>query len=430
MSDLVWKTKGLALRGPSRFPARSHAVAFLLLLSGVMMLLVCGEAGLALASNREKPVIAYAADLEATPEKTALTLHFYGEPDARVFFMRNPARLVLEVENAVFSFADDAAPTSGGVFKNFRHGRISANKSRLVADLAETVTVDSKTLTSGKDDRYLLSLVLKPASEEAFQAAVGEQQRIYGNSGEAVVKGDRVRAPPKAAGRIRIVIDPGHGGIDGGASGKSTVEKHLVLSVAKKIGARIEIAGPFDVFFTRENDVFVSLSERQRFTRRHDADLLISVHADSLRQHYVRGATIYTLAKRASDALAQQVENSENLADVVAGLAAPENQDEVTDILADLTLRETTVFSRSFSSQLVETLKGRVRLINNPERSAAFTVLKNAEVPGILLELGYLSNREDEKLMNDPEWQNEVAGYIADAVAEFFGPRLPMVQAN
>jgi len=241
-----------------------------------------------------------------------------------------------------------------------------------------------------------------------------------------------VGAGPKKEGHFTVVIEPGHGGIDGGAVGVKTgvLEKNIVLDIALLLGRLIEASGPFEVLYTRDSDVFVSLRKRREFTRRSNADLLISLHADSLRQRFVRGATVYTLAKRASDVLSRELAESENLSDVVAGLAAPEVQDEVQDILADLTMRETTRFSRSFSTRLVSQLRDRVELINNPQRSASFMVLKNAENPGVLIELGYLSNAEDEAVLSDPNWQEKMAVMIAESVRDFFRGRRPLNEAD
>jgi len=175
---------------------------------------------------------------------------------------------------------------------------------------------------------------------------------------------------------------------------------------------------------TRNEDIFVSLKGRVNFTRRSDADLFISIHADTLQQHNVRGATVYTLSKKASDKLSERLAKSENLADLIAGLALPEEENAVTDILVDLTARETIRFSRQFSRTLAGVLRDRTILIKNPERSAAFGVLKAPEVPSVLLELGYLSNIEDEKLMLSKSWQEKMAKLVAKAVVEFFKPRL------
>jgi N-acetylmuramoyl-L-alanine amidase len=226
-------------------------------------------------------------------------------------------------------------------------------------------------------------------------------------------------------GRFTIVIDPGHGGIDGGAVGKlGTKEKEIVMTFSEILEKELESIGPFDVLKTRNDDVFLSLRDRLEFNRRAKADLFISVHADSLRQKFVRGSTIYTLSKKASDRLSERLAESENSVDLVAGLVVEEPNEALTDILIDLTTRETKRFSKQFSRILVANLGEEVKLIKNPLRSAAFGVLKAPDVPGVLLELGYLSNEEDEKLMRSIEWKTRAAKAVAQSVTEFFEPRL------
>jgi len=147
---------------------------------------------------------------------------------------------------------------------------------------------------------------------------------------------------------------------------------------------------------------------------------MMTLHADSLRQNSVRGASVYVLSRKASDELAHELAQSENMSDIVAGFEAPPEDDAVNDILADLTARETATFSRSFSSTLVEKLKEEIALLKNPMRSASFAVLKAPEVPGVLIEMGYLSNAEDEKQLTDPDWQKTFAGLVARAVSKYF----------
>lgn len=377
--------------------------------------------------------VAYDGKLEAWEKQTALVLKFDGKPDYRLFFMDRPDRLVLEFNEITLGFDQNFAKRTGGLVRQLRFGSITADRSRLVLALAAGAEIREQALEAdAQTGRYSLRIVLGEIDQALFSKRVAEQHALLGTSGEAVVKGGRVRSGPKREGYFTIVLDPGHGGIDGGAKGRTTdvAEKDVTLSVALQLGQLLEKAGPFHVFYTRDDDVFISLRERQAVARRENADLMISIHADALRQTYVRGATIYTLADKASDALAQQVADSENLADVVAGLAAPEESDVVTDILADLTLRETTHFSRAFSSMLARKMRDRVNLINNPQRAASFAVLKNAEVPSVLLELGYLSNSKDERLMADPAWQLKVAGIVSEAVADFFSGRQPRNSGN
>ncbi len=386
------------------------------------------------AANEPAPAsFAYFAEFTEDAENTTVTVRFDGKPDYQLFFMDRPDRLVVEMQGADFRYEEPPQESLPSLLTASRHGRINNNRSRMVLSLSGPAAIVEKDLVKAEDsDRHTLQFMLSSISREEFSKTVAHQAALLGSSGDSVVKGDRVRAAPPKAGQFTIVIDPGHGGIDGGATGYNTrvLEKDIVLDIGLQLGPLIEAAGPFHVVYTRTEDVFVSLRERQRIARQSEADLMISLHADSLRQKFVRGLTVYTLAKRASDQLSLELAESENLSDVIAGLAAAEARDEVTDILADLTLRETTRFSRSFANLLVEQLRERVELINNPHRSASFIVLKNAEVPAVLVELGYLSNEEDESQLKDKEWQGRLVGMVADAVRGFFAGRTPTATGN
>jgi len=179
----------------------------------------------------------------------------------------------------------------------------------------------------------------------------------------------------------------------------------------------------FKVVMTRDADVFVPLGERSAIARRYKADMLLSIHADSFSQIGVRGATIYTLSKTGSDDLSQLLAEKENRSDLIAGLSLPKKNSLVTDILIDLTRRETDVFSKRIAEIMVERLRGGITLIKNPHRSANFRVLRAPEVPSVLLELGYLSNRKDEQLMQETAWQKNTAERITEALRSFFRQR-------
>ncbi|MEL6736724.1 MAG: N-acetylmuramoyl-L-alanine amidase, partial [Pseudomonadota bacterium] len=230
---------------------------------------------------------------------------------------------------------------------------------------------------------------------------------------------------PKQPEKLTIVLDPGHGGRDGGAVGqRKTIEKDIVLKFAKRLKTKLEKVPNLEVLLTRDRDKFLSLTQRIEFARSNNADLLLSIHADSLRQRYIRGATVYTLSDRGSDEVSRSLADGQNRAELVAGLQLPDQKPVVTDILIDLTRRETEVFSRKFASLLVQRFSDEIRLLKNPHRSADFFVLKAPEIPSVLLELGYLSNAKDEKLMQDPKWHEKAANRTRDAVLGFFGPRL------
>jgi N-acetylmuramoyl-L-alanine amidase len=345
------------------------------------------------------------------------------------FYMARPDRIVIDAPPLLFRFAEADALSPRGLVSFRQYGAITKERSRIVLSLAHPAKVGAMTLEEIEPGgKFRLVLDLKRIAREEFDATLEKQRELVGTSGAVVTKGDRVRKPQpaKQEGRFTVVIDPGHGGIDSGAVGKNgTEEKNLTLALARLVKAEVAAAGPYDVLLTRDEDVFMSLRDRVSFFRRNGADLVISIHADSLRLAQFRGASIYTLSETASDRIAHELAESENMADIVGGVDASPEDDEIPGILAEFTSRETDRFSLTFSSALVTELGKGIQLVKNPQRHASFAVLKAPEVPGVLLELGYLSNEEDEKLLLDPQWQRTTASLVARAVHNFFLPRLP-----
>lgn len=371
--------------------------------------------------------VGFAARIMGDENSTRMLIDFDTLISAKILYMDQPSRIVIELPRTVFSFAQNSGFEPRGLIALVRHGAISKDTTRIVISLKSPAKVSHhEILPLNNGDGHRLILDIEAVLPAEFATLIQQQSEIRGVSGNVVTKGDRVYRGKRNNGRFKIVVDPGHGGIDGGASGvRGAIEKDITLAVAKQIRTELEKSGNFDVELTREEDVFVSLRQRVDFTRRAHADLFISIHADSLSQRYVRGSTVYTLSKKASDNLSARLAESENLSDLVAGLALPEEEDVVTDILVELTARETIRFSRHFSGILTASLKNHINLIKNPQRYAAFGVLKAPEVPSILLELGYLSNKQDEKLMRSEKWQAKVAQSVGVAVTKFFKPRLP-----
>lgn len=227
---------------------------------------------------------------------------------------------------------------------------------------------------------------------------------------------------PDRSWQIRtIVIDAGHGGIDPGAIGPAgTTEKQITLAIALRLRDALEARGHYRVVLTRDRDVMIRLRERVRIAREANADLFISLHADSIGNAQVRGASVYTLSDVASDREAEQLAARENRADALAGVVLDAQDDLMASILIDLAQRLTRNESNSFADLLVNRLADETRLLPNPHRQAGFAVLTAPDVPSVLLEMGYLSSRADEQQLNSPDHQERLSHAIADAIDSYF----------
>jgi N-acetylmuramoyl-L-alanine amidase len=374
------------------------------------------------------PLQASAAPLEAKAYKMAgdathmrIVMQFDREPDLRWFLLRGPHRLVIDVPETNFS-VDARELKARGLVAGVRFGNVGEGRSRLILSAKGPFAVERvEVVENEKSAGYRLVADIAASSERVFDEALAEQTQTTGST-QATKKTDRLgQMAQRAAGkRFTIVIDPGHGGIDGGAEGvNGTVEKSVTLAFATELKKKLEQTGPYNVFLTREKDEFLRLDERVRIARQHEADLFISIHADTIRLKGIRGATVYTVSDKASDAEAAALAVRENLSDQLAGIEIEEENHEVADILVDLIRRETHTFSMRFARSLVGELSTAVELINNPHRSAGFKVLRAPDVPSVLVELGYLSNAKDEAQLLDPDWRGKAAERISAAVELF-----------
>jgi N-acetylmuramoyl-L-alanine amidase len=317
-----------------------------------------------------------------------------------------------------------------GLVSAFRFGLFAQGKSRIAIDTVAPVLIDKafvRPAENGQPARLVIDLV--KASRQEFE----RQRRKQAATRQTSPRHTSRKHPSKTArknGKPIVVLDPGHGGVDPGAiSLKGAYEKDIVFAFCKSLKAKLEATKRYQVLMTRDEDVFVPLTERIEIARRNKADLLISVHANSVR-HFpktarkIRGASIYTLSEEASDEFAKAIAASENKADILAGAELSEApDDDLANILIDLMHRETKNFSVIYAQQLLKSLKGQVRLTARPHRFADFRVLKAEDVPSVLLELGYLSQKQDEKAMNSDKWRSKAANAIVASLDAFFSKR-------
>ncbi len=355
----------------------------------------------------------------AHPDKTRFVLELSEEPAYRVFTLPSPYRVVIDLAELDWSLPSGATPKQGGVIAMLRHGLFAPGTTRVVLDAEQPVAVKS-VFVLPPNDRNAYRLVVDLAAVGAADFAA--QQQSFA-SAKPLPKPEPITRDSLSTDdeRITVVIDPGHGGVDPGAISRSGIyEKHIVLAFSKEFARALEAEGRYNVVMTRDTDIFIKLADRRNVARKAGADLFISVHADSHGDSDLRGASIYTLSEKSSDSVAAQLAASENKADLIAGIELEEHPDEVSSILLDLTQRETMNLSARFASMVVEDLKGQTELLRNTHRFAGFVVLKAHDVPSVLVELGFLSNAQDEKkLQSERERQKLVKGMVA-AVDRYF----------
>jgi N-acetylmuramoyl-L-alanine amidase len=351
-------------------------------------------------------------------ERTRFVIDLEKSPDFGILRLANPYRLVIDLP--AVTFGEPATPGEGrGLISDYRHGLIAAGKARIVLDLAEPASVvNTFVLDAVAPEPARLVIDLAPTSAAEFETAAREDRL---KSNQAAASAGSI-GPRNTAGRPVVVIDPGHGGIDSGAIGEDgLLEKEVTLKFAKELARQIELGARLQPILTRSGDEFLSLTDRVEVARRNHAALFVSIHADSVQEDYVRGVTVYTLSDDASDAIAAALAARENRSDILAGLSLDDQPDDVADILFDLARRETKNRAIRFAKSLVKDIGEDFTLNANPWRRAAFKVLKAPEVPSVLLELGYLSNKEDETLFRSADWPRNEAEAVAGSIETFFG---------
>jgi N-acetylmuramoyl-L-alanine amidase len=223
-----------------------------------------------------------------------------------------------------------------------------------------------------------------------------------------------------------VVIDPGHGGVDNGTRSGEETEKSLVLAFGLALRDRLEKSGKYRVVMTRTDDTFIPLDDRVKIGRTQKAALFVSIHADYLPhgEGDAQGASIYTVSDKASDAEAERLAESENRADAIGGVNLTQEPSEVADILIDLAQRETRTFSNRFARMLMGEMKNATRMHKHPLKSAGFRVLKAPDVPSVLVELGYVSNKADLAHLVSDSWRTKTAGSMAYAIDAFLAKTL------
>ncbi|WP_235971060.1 N-acetylmuramoyl-L-alanine amidase [Palleronia pontilimi] len=334
----------------------------------------------------------------------------------RVFTLDNPRRLVADFAEVDFAGTDLTTVLNSDLVSSVTHGRYRDGWSRLVLGLEAPMRIETAGLAVGPTGgANALKLSLAPTSEREFAATVGAPE-----SGIFALPAPQKVAEPVERQRgerpLRIVLDPGHGGIDPGAEADGMTEADLILTVAREMADGLRKDG-HHVTLTRDSDTFVPLERRVTIAREARADLFLSLHADALAEGRASGATVYTLSDEASDVASQKLAERHDRADLLAGIDLHAHDDQVALVLMDMARLETAPRSERLAAHLVDGLARQTGdLHKRPRLKAGFSVLKAPDIPSVLLELGFLSNARDRANLADPAWRANAIKGVCDAV--------------
>ncbi|MBR0715436.1 N-acetylmuramoyl-L-alanine amidase [Bradyrhizobium liaoningense] len=381
--------------------------------------------------------VATGARLAGDAKQTRFILDLDQTITFRAFTLGDPYRVVVDIPQINFQLPAGAGASGRGLVKAFRYGLVMPGGSRIVVDLTGPSKIaNSYVLEAANGQPARLVLELEEVDRAAFSQSLAPESRAALRPGTAEAAPATVAAKPEPTqqqkpaapvdSRPVVVIDPGHGGLDNGTQSSGESEKNLVLAFGLALRDRLEKNGKYKVVMTRDDDTFIPLNDRVKVARGLNAALFVSIHADALRRSEgdAQGATIYTLSDKASDAEAERLADAENRADAIGGVNLTDEPVEVADILIDLAQRETRTFSNRFARLLMGEMKSTVRMHKHPLKSAGFRVLKAPDVPSVLVELGYVSNKSDLEHLVSESWRSKTVASMAQAIDAFLAKRL------
>lgn len=380
------------------------------------------------------PLTAKSLRLGAIEEHTRVVVEFTEAVDYKLFTLSSPYRAVIDLPETKWDIPDTIQDK--GLVSGVRFGSFKPGQGRIVVDLRGPVNVHKHFLlpptVAIKNHRLVIDFEpatiatfrqMKPAVSQTqtasipapdFQPTPTPQPQYSAPTGEFTPK------PRPRITRKIIVIDPGHGGVDPGALGTRSREKDIVLAFSKELVRQLKATRRYDVYLTRSSDIYIPLSQRVQIARNRNADLFISIHADAIKKKNIRGLSVYTLSEKASDREAAALAKKENQSDIIAGVDFGDQLPEVTNILIDLAQRDTKNASVKFAESLISSARGKTLLLDRTHRFAGFRVLKAPDVPSVLVELGFITNRTDEKQLSSSKWRRRVATGMVEAIDNYF----------
>lgn len=402
-------------------PARGLALGLLLALIGPSALAAKAEPKLAVAND---------ARVAGDRERTRFIADLSKKVDVHVFALGNPYRVIVDAPDVNFQMPDGIGKEKRGLVTAYRYGLFAPGKARIVIDVSGPFLIDKAFVLESRDDQPARLVVdLVPTDEKTFLAKLKEVKPPEAASETPLAIPQAPSRPANA--KPVVVLDPGHGGVDPGTSSATGItEKEVVLTFARTLKAKLDATGRYEVYLTRTDDTFLPLRERVEIAQKRGAGLFLSIHADYFPKQIDKatGATVYTLSEEASDEEARALAAKENFSDALAGIELPSDSDEaLANILIDLAQRETQNRSVVFAHSIVGELANKGTLHTRKLRSAGFRVLKAPDVPSVLLELGFLSNPDDEKRLTSEAWRDRTAEAVAESIDTYFAKRLARI---
>ncbi len=327
----------------------------------------------------------------------------------KVYTLNNPNRLVVDIKLADYN--NISLEERPNFIKNIRYAKKKSKNVRIVFDLNRKTYINSAKYSKKKGNKYG-KITIKTSAKTSYALANFSKSKGY------TVNNTRQKREIPI-----VVIDAGHGGKDPGAIGRylRTKEKNITLSYAKELARQLKSKKRYKIYLTRGDDRYITLKGRVSKARKVKADLFISIHANSAEDHHAKGFSIYTLSEKASDKEAEKIAQKENRADIISGINFVNASQDILKTLIDLSQRSSMNQSSKFANIAIKSVKeNKIDILQNTHRFAGFVVLTAPDMVSILIELGYLSNKSEEKDLNNLYYKRRIVKGLVEAIDEYF----------
>ncbi|PPR77265.1 MAG: N-acetylmuramoyl-L-alanine amidase AmiA [Alphaproteobacteria bacterium MarineAlpha2_Bin1] len=390
---------------------------FLINFRNLLVLVIFLISGLAEASNSVEGVRS-----GLYKSGTRFVIDFKQKINYKILYNKSSNEIKIIFPSINWKLPDKRVFSRGSII-SYEFTKINSDRSDLLLRINNEVSISRSFILPPIDYKYfrlvidLSTINSKEKNFKSVEKSYNENHLIFPKKNSPIPL-----FKPMLRSKPVIVIDPGHGGVDGGAIGlNGSLEKDITLSAALYLKKIINNSGRYKVILTRTTDKYLKLRQRINIARKNNAKLFISIHADSIKNSGIRGASVYTLSERASDKEAEKLAKRENKSDLIGVEPNLDKEDsDVAQILISLVQRETMNHSLKFASIFINKLKRKEKVLGRPNRKAGFVVLKASDVPSILIEMGFMSNKADERKLQTKKFKSKLALAMLESFDKFF----------